>query len=78
MIVLNFDYIFILSGMGDVLEVEDNKIVVIGSGGNYVLSVVRVLDYFVYLEFRKFVEEFLKIVGDFCIYINMNIKILEF
>lgn len=33
MIVLNLDHIFILSGTGDALEAEDNKIAAIGSGG---------------------------------------------
>ncbi|GAA7207824.1 ATP-dependent protease subunit HslV [Helicobacter pylori] len=77
MIVLNLDYIFILSGMGDVLEAEDNKIAAIGSGGNFALSAARALDNFAHLEPRKLVEESLKIAGDLCIYTNTNIKILE-
>ncbi len=77
MIVLNLDHIFILSGTGDVLETEDNKIAAIGSGGNYALSAARALDSFAHLEPRKLVEESLKIAGDLCIYTNTNIKILE-
>ncbi|MGL2481078.1 ATP-dependent protease subunit HslV, partial [Helicobacter pylori] len=77
MIVLNFDHIFILSGTGDVLEAEDNKIAAIGSGGNFALSAARALDHFAHLEPRKLVEESLKIAGDLCIYTNTNIKILE-
>ncbi|GAA8448972.1 ATP-dependent protease subunit HslV [Helicobacter pylori] len=77
MIVLNLDHIFILSGTGDVLEVEDNKIAAIGSGGNFALSAARALDNFAHLEPRKLVEESLKIAGDLCIYTNTNIKILE-
>ncbi|GAA8267648.1 ATP-dependent protease subunit HslV [Helicobacter pylori] len=77
MIVLNFDHIFILSGTGDVLGAEDNKIAAIGSGGNYALSAARALDHFAHLEPRKLVEESLKIAGDLCIYTNTNIKILE-
>ncbi|GAA9993332.1 ATP-dependent protease subunit HslV [Helicobacter pylori] len=77
MIVLNLDHIFILSGMGDVLEAEDNKIAAIGSGGNFALSAARALDNFAHLEPRKLVEESLKIAGDLCIYTNTNIKILE-
>ncbi|MEJ8589522.1 ATP-dependent protease subunit HslV [Helicobacter pylori] len=77
MIVLNLDHIFILSGTGDVLESEDNKIAAIGSGGNYALSAARALDHFAHLEPRKLVEESLKIAGDLCIYTNTNIKILE-
>ncbi len=77
MIVLNLDHIFILSGTGDVLEAEDNKIAAIGSGGNFALSAARALDHFAHLEPRKLVEESLKIAGDLCIYTNTNIKILE-
>ncbi|MCQ2655942.1 ATP-dependent protease subunit HslV [Helicobacter pylori] len=77
MIVLNFDHIFILSGTGDVLKAEDNKIAAIGSGGNYALSAARALDHFAHLEPKKLVEESLKIAGDLCIYTNTNIKILE-
>ncbi|GAA6787253.1 ATP-dependent protease subunit HslV [Helicobacter pylori] len=77
MIVLNLDHIFILSGTGDVLESEDNKIAAIGSGGNFALSAARALDNFAHLEPRKLVEESLKIAGDLCIYTNTNIKILE-
>ncbi|GAA8662578.1 hypothetical protein HpBT336_06060 [Helicobacter pylori] len=77
MIVLNLDHIFILSGTGDVLEAEDNKIAAIGSGGNFALSAARALDNFAHLEPRKLVEESLKIAGDLCIYTNTNIKILE-
>ncbi|GAA7914293.1 ATP-dependent protease subunit HslV [Helicobacter pylori] len=77
MIVLNLDHIFILSGTGDALEAEDNKIAAIGSGGNFALSAARALDSFAHLEPRKLVEESLKIAGDLCIYTNTNIKILE-
>ncbi|GAA8878530.1 ATP-dependent protease subunit HslV [Helicobacter pylori] len=77
MIVLNLDHIFILSGTGDVLEAEGNKIAAIGSGGNFALSAARALDNFAHLEPRKLVEESLKIAGDLCIYTNTNIKILE-
>ncbi|GAA8160439.1 ATP-dependent protease subunit HslV [Helicobacter pylori] len=77
MIVLNLDHIFILSGTGDALEAEDNKIAAIGSGGNFALSAARALDNFAHLEPRKLVEESLKIAGDLCIYTNTNIKILE-
>ncbi|GAA7736142.1 ATP-dependent protease subunit HslV [Helicobacter pylori] len=77
MIVLNLDHIFTLSGTGDVLEAEDNKIAAIGSGGNFALSAARALDNFAHLEPRKLVEESLKIAGGLCIYTNTNIKILE-
>lgn len=77
MIVLNTQKIFILSGSGDVLEPEDNKIAAIGSGGNYALSAARALDRHANLEPKILVQESLKIAGEICIYTNENIKILE-
>ncbi|PAF48500.1 HslU--HslV peptidase proteolytic subunit [Helicobacter sp. 12S02634-8] len=77
MIVLNRDFIYILSGTGDVVEPEDNKIAAIGSGGNYALSAARALDRFASMNPKALVEESLKIAGDLCIYTNTNIKILE-
>lgn len=77
MIVLNKDHIYILSGTGDVVEPEDDKIAAIGSGGNYALSSARALDKFASLSPKTLVEESLKIAGELCIYTNTNIKILE-
>ncbi|PAF41542.1 ATP-dependent protease subunit HslV [Helicobacter sp. 11S02596-1] len=77
MIVLNKDFIYILSGTGDVVEPEDSKIAAIGSGGNYALSSARALDKFSSLAPKNIVEESLKIAGEICIYTNTNIKTLE-
>lgn len=77
MIVLNTEKIYILSGTGDVVEPEDNKIAAIGSGGNYALSAARALDKFSSLSPKEIVEQSLKIAGEICIYTNTNIKILE-
>lgn len=77
MVVLDKDHIFILSGTGDVVEPEDNKIASIGSGGNYALSAARALDRFTSLHPRELVQNALNIAGEICIYTNTNIKILE-
>lgn len=77
MIVLNAEHIYILSGTGDVVEPEDNKIAAIGSGGNYALSAARALDRLADVPPRELVEQSLKIAGELCIYTNTNIKILE-
>lgn len=77
MIVLNQDNIFVLSGMGDVLEPEDSSLAAIGSGGNYALSAARALSRLADLPPRVLVEESLKIAGEICIYTNTNIKTLE-
>lgn len=77
MIVLNKERIYILSGMGDVLEPEDGKIASIGSGGNFALSSARALDRFANLHPRDLVKRSLEIAGELCIYTNTNIKLLE-
>lgn len=74
MIVLDRDHIFLLSGLGDVVEPDDGKIVAIGSGGNYALSAARALEKFSDLNEENLVKESLKIAGEICIYTNLNIK----
>lgn len=78
MIVLNRQKIYILSGLGDVVEPEDGKIAAIGSGGNYALSAARALDRNLKnIDEVQLVKDSLQIAGELCIYTNTNIKILE-
>ena len=75
MIVLNPKHIFILSGNGDVVEPEDEKIAAIGSGGNFAISAARALQRHSNLDGEALVKESLKIASELCIYTNDNIKI---
>lgn len=77
MIVLNRKNIYILSGLGDVIEPEDGKIAAIGSGGNYALSAARALDRYAKIDEEYLVKQSLQIAGELCIYTNTNIKLLE-
>ena len=74
MIVLNNDHIYILSGNGDVVEPEDEKIAAIGSGGNFAISAARALDRHADLDEEKLVTESLLIASELCIYTSDNIK----
>lgn len=74
MLVLNRKHIFLLSGNGDVVVPDDEKLVAIGSGGNYALSAARALDKFSNLNEEELVKESLKIAGEICIYTNNNVK----
>lgn len=74
MLVLNCKHIFLLSGNGDVVVPDDNKIAAIGSGGNFALSAARALDKFGNLNAENLVKESLKIASELCIYTNENIK----
>jgi ATP-dependent HslUV protease subunit HslV len=75
MIVLNPKHIFILSGNGDVVEPEDEKIAAIGSGGNFAISAARALQRHSNLDGEELIKESLKIASELCIYTNDNIKI---
>jgi len=77
MLVLNKEHIFILSGIGDVVEPEDGEIASIGSGGNFAISAARALKKHSNLKPLELVKESLKISGELCIYTNTNIKTLE-
>jgi ATP-dependent HslUV protease subunit HslV len=77
MLVLNLEHIFILTGTGDVVEPEDNRIASIGSGGVYALSAARALDRHSDIDGKSLVKESLLIAGELCIYTNSNIKLLE-
>ncbi len=75
MIVLDTKHIFILSGTGDVVEPEDDKIAAIGSGGNFAISAARALNRHSDLDEEMLVKESLKIAGELCIYTNNNVKL---
>ncbi len=77
MLVLNRDKIYILSGTGDVVEPEDEKIASIGSGGNFAISAARALDKHTDMSALDLVKESLQIAGELCIYTNTNIKTLS-
>ncbi len=70
LLVADKNHIYLLSGMGDVIEPEE-PILAIGSGGNYALAAARAL----YrnnpnMDARQIVEEALKIASEICIYTN--------
>ena len=77
LLVADREKIFLLSGMGDVIEPEE-PIMAIGSGGNYALAAARALyrnnpD----MSAREIVEKSLKIAAEICIYTNDNLTIEE-
>lgn len=77
MIVLDRKKIYILSGLGDVIEPEDSMIAAIGSGGNYAISAARALHRNTNMCEDELVKQSLLIAGELCIYTNTNIKLLE-
>ncbi len=70
LLVADREHIYLLSGMGDVIEPEE-PILAIGSGGNYALAAARALyRHHPDMDARKIVEESLKIASEICIYTN--------
>ncbi|MBE2898810.1 ATP-dependent protease subunit HslV [Pasteurellaceae bacterium TAE3-ERU1] len=65
----------IISGLGDVVQPEEDQILAIGSGGNYALSAARALVDNTALSAREIVEKSLKIAGDICVFTNTNFTI---
>ncbi|AWX14042.1 HslU--HslV peptidase proteolytic subunit [Mergibacter septicus] len=65
----------IISGLGDVIQPEEDQILAIGSGGNYALSAARALVENTQLSAHEIVEKSLKIAGDICVYTNTNFTI---
>lgn len=76
LIVMNKSTIFLISGTGDVVEPED-KVIAIGSGGNYAYSAATALMEHSQLNARQIVEEGLKIASKICIYTNAQFVIEE-
>lgn len=77
LVVMSNNEALIISGQGDVIE-PDDKILAIGSGGQYALAAARALKQnTTELSAREIVEKSLNIAADICIYSNHNLSILE-
>lgn len=72
--VMDKDHAMVISGSGDVLELEDG-IVSIGSGGPYALAACRALVAESKLSAELIVKRSLEIAADICIYSNRHISI---
>jgi ATP-dependent HslUV protease subunit HslV len=75
-IVADKEYMYMLSGNGEVIEPEDG-VIAIGSGGPYALAAARALLRHTDKEAREIVRESMKIAGEICIYTNENITLEE-
>ena len=72
--VLNKEVVMLISGDGEVLELEDG-VVAIGSGGPYALAACRAM--MTHCEFRPeiVVEEALRIASSICVYTNSEFTV---
>lgn len=74
--VMDKDTALLISGNGDVVE-PDDKIVAIGSGGNYALAAARVLIKHTDLTAKEIVLDSLDAASDICIYTNKHFSVEE-
>jgi ATP-dependent HslUV protease, peptidase subunit HslV len=76
MVVMDNEKMFMLSGLGEVVE-PDDSLIALGSGGAYALAAARALISHTEQSAREIVEHSLNIASQICIYTNSNITIEE-
>ena len=76
LLVADTESTFILSGMGDVIE-PDDEVAAIGSGGPFAKSAATALVENTKMSARDIVEKSMAIAGKICIFTNENIVIEE-
>ena len=74
MIVASTEYLFVISGDGNVIEPEDG-IAAIGSGGSYAQAAAKALLENTALPAREIAEKALRIAAEICIYTNDHITV---
>ncbi|MCR4660762.1 MAG: ATP-dependent protease subunit HslV [Clostridia bacterium] len=72
LIVADKDYLFVISGDGNVIEPESG-VCAIGSGGNYALAAAKALMENTEMSAEEIVTKAMKIAGDICIFTNHNV-----
>lgn len=76
MIVADKNDMYLLSGIGDVIEPEGG-VCAIGSGGNYALAAAKALYSNTDLSAREIAEKSLLIASEICVFTNGNLTIEE-
>ena len=76
LIVADKERVLIVSGMGDVIEPQDD-ICAIGSGGNYALASAKALAQNTDLSAKEIAEKSLYIASEICVFTNNHIIVEE-
>ncbi len=76
MIAVSREHSLIISGIGDVIE-SDDDVMAIGSGGAYALAAARALVRHSSLNATEIAKESMKIASEICIYTNDHITLEE-
>lgn len=76
LIVADKNEMYVLTGVGDVIEPE-NGIAAIGSGGNYALSAARALAKHTDMTAKEIAVEAMTIASEICVFTNGNLTVEE-
>jgi len=76
LVVMDSEKMFLLSGLGEVVEPDDD-VVALGSGGTYALAAARALMKHTNLSAREIATDAMTIAAEICVYTNKNITIEE-
>jgi ATP-dependent HslUV protease subunit HslV len=76
LVVCDTEKMYLISGMGEVIE-PDDEIISLGSGGDYALAAARALRTHTNLSAREIVESALKVAAEICVYTNDQLVIEE-
>lgn len=74
--ILDEKHSYIVSGNGDIIDVDDG-IIALGSGGPYALACAKALIKHSDLNAKEIVEESIRIAASICIYTNTHITVQE-
>ncbi|MDD2889513.1 MAG: ATP-dependent protease subunit HslV [bacterium] len=74
--ILDQKHSYIVSGNGDIIDVDDG-IIALGSGGPYALACAKALIKHSNLNAKEIVEESIRIAASICIYTNTHITVQE-
>jgi ATP-dependent HslUV protease subunit HslV len=75
-VVTDNDQMYLISGMGEVIE-PDDEIIALGSGGDYAMAAARALRAHTELSAKEIVEAALTIASEICVYTNANLTVVE-
>jgi len=76
LIAANATHTLIITGVGDVVEPDDD-VAAIGSGGPYALAAARALVAHTQLDARTIAEEAMRVAASICIYTNETVSVEE-
>ena len=68
---------FLLNGVGDLLQPDEDGILAIGSGGNFALAAARALQVHTDLSAVEIARKGLEIAAEICVFTNTNLTVEE-